>query len=182
MFGSSKRDVWGPEGLAVVSKSYSLFMALNKHIEGKDECALSTVEQYIPKFEDIDTSRFAYSSKWADEARSDIKSGGSFTLLFASIHNIQQSAKAIWACYAIENATPNTELAKSGLELYRGAANNCWINAQDLPRYGFKMSQANAAQWVMEMMPLFTTVDLWHNLSTKAQELSSVPSEWFPKI
>ena len=92
MFGSSKRDQWGPEGLVAVSQSYQLYSGINKLINDKADCSLKTVEDYIPKFDNIDTMRLAYSAKWADEAHADSKSGGSYTLLYASIHCIDRKS------------------------------------------------------------------------------------------
>jgi hypothetical protein len=182
VFGSSKRDQWGPEGLVAVSQSYQLYSGINKLINDKADCSLKTVEEYIPKFDAIDTARFAYSNRWADEARADSKSGGSYNLLFASIHNIQESAKALWACYAIDSADPGSDIANRGIQVYRGAVDNCWGNAQQLPRYGYKMAQNFGAQWMMEMMPLFTTAELWHDISKKAIDLDAVPEQWFPRV
>jgi hypothetical protein len=179
MFGSSKRDLWGPEGLSVVSQSYQLYTDINKLINEKANCNLKTVEVFIPKFDDLDTKRFSYSAKWADEARGDSKSGGSYTLLFASIHNIQQSTKALWACYAIETGEPGSDIANRGFQVYRGAVDNCWGNAQQLPRYGYKMAQNFGAQWVMEMMPLFTTSELWNSISKESKKFDAIPHDWF---
>jgi len=182
MFGSSKREDWGSEGLIVVSKCYHLYTGIDKMINDKSECSLKSVEEYISKFDDIDTARFAFSKKWADVARSDSKSGGSYTLLFASMHNIKESAKALWACYAIDKAEPGSDIANRGFQVFRGAAENCWANAQQLPRYGYKMDQNYGAQWMMEMMPLFTTTELIIEISKRAQTLNAVPEQWFPKI
>jgi len=34
----------------------------------------------------------------------------------------------------------------------------------------------------MEMMPLFTTAELWHDISKKAIDLDAVPEQWFPRV
>lgn len=68
MLGSSRRDLWGAEGLDAVSKSFHLYNAIIKLVSDKAECSLVTVKEYIPKFDAIDAARFAYSAKWADEA------------------------------------------------------------------------------------------------------------------
>ena len=182
MFGGSKRDQWGPEGVLTVNKSYQVYLEISALIKDKKPAKLETVAYLIPKFDEIDTARFAYSAKWADAARADTKNGGSFTMLFISTHNIQQSAKALWVCYVLETMEPGNNISVRGFEVYRGAVENCWANCQQIPRYGYKMAQGEAANWWAQIMPLFTTADLYHEISNKAYNLDAVPEQWFPNL
>lgn len=182
MFGGSKRDQWGPEGLQTVNKSHQIYLEISALIKEKKPPKLETVSYLIPKFDDIDTARFAYSAKWADTARADTKSGGSFTMFFISTHQINESAKALWVCYVLETMEPGNDISLRGFEVYKGAVENCWANCQQSPRYGYKMSQGEAASWWGQMMPLFTTSVLWRGISDKAQNLDAVPEQWFPNL
>lgn len=42
MFGSSKRDQWGPEGLGAVSKSYQVYLGINRVLRISDFITVGT--------------------------------------------------------------------------------------------------------------------------------------------
>lgn len=182
MFGGSKRDEWGPEGLQTVNKSHQIYLEISALIKEKRPPKLETVSYLIPKFDDIDTARFAYSAKWADTARTETKNGGSFTMLFLSTHFISQSAKELWVCYVLETIEPENRISADGFELYRGAAENCWENCRRLPQHSYRMTQTEAISWWGQMDRLFVNSDIGHEIWDKALNLDAVPEQWFPDL
>jgi hypothetical protein len=140
-----------------VVESYKVFKEINKLIENEVASELSAVQQFSTQFENIEKLRFSYRDKWADEASKDTKHGGSYTLNFAAIHFISESAKAIWVCHALNAIEPQNEISTKGIPAYRDVCQNALTNSQNLIRYNYKMSQTNAAKWVAEIIPFFVS-------------------------
>ena len=171
MFGGSKRDEWGPHGSLVVSESEKIYNEIQKAISDRSPTEFKTVEALTPKFEQIEKLRFSYSAQWADIAREDSKSGGSYTLLFASAHLISQCAKALWVCYALQEKDSDSDIAQRGFKVFTSLHDNAFGNSTQVSRYGYKMSQRDAANWLSDAFPLITSTELWDDISKSAQKV-----------
>ena len=178
----AKREQWGYEGQNIVTSAHDFYLEISSLVEAKQPAELETVSSLLEKREAIDAQRISWGELWRSEASGDKKGGGSHTMLFTAVHVLLRSAENLWAAYALDVAEPDNEISEAAFKVFRTTAENAWGNSQQLPNYGYKVSQQNGSAWATQMMGFFVNANLDNALSARAKELNSVPEEWFPNF
>ena len=88
----------------------------------------------------------------------------------------------MWVCYALQEKDSDSDIAQRGFKVFTSLHDNAFGNSTQVSRYGYKMSQRDAANWLSDAFPLITSTELWDDISKSAQKLKCVPEAWFPNI